>query len=374
MFYVPPFFTYESPLRTFHLGSGGVMTTPFQTMDNTTTAPFLTYMSFAVGGFYINLENYTREFITEQYPRLWCLTGSASPTPVVIPSTANMILYATGSNRRRAATILPCDNGTFYPNYSFLSSLNTTRFINDLYQQELGSVSLRDLYNTSSVYMGLEDNTAGSILSSLYGPDPSDPTSLGDITGSIPCILQRTRDNTSNQISMYDISNLYYGNNIEQKSLYMVDSALSGTDGKVHITLKDDGEGNIYRADATGSNATWNSVGTIFYNEGAIILKSPHLYFFGTDQYSLTFNGVQNTHILRFNVYAQSAQETSSSNPSYMAVPASDSPSDTDQSFTYIDQIYFLDDNLNCVLKCVLAQPLMKKHSDKFKFSPRLDY
>lgn len=70
LFYVPPFFTMESPYRTAVGVSGGLMLTPFFNRSGTSTAPFNTDLAFEVGGHLINLENYTREFILGRYPRL----------------------------------------------------------------------------------------------------------------------------------------------------------------------------------------------------------------------------------------------------------------------------------------------------------------
>jgi hypothetical protein len=57
----------------------------------------------------------------------------------------------------------------------------------------------------------------------------------------------------------------------------ITDSNLSGSDN-LKITIKDDGNGNLYKANNNGVHATWSSVGHIFYDEGIAVIKSPHLY------------------------------------------------------------------------------------------------
>ena len=130
-------------------------------------------------------------------------------------------------------------------------------------------------------------------------------------------IFQRTQDSSSNQVVFFDISNLYYGLRILPKSFVISDSMMSGSGGVVGITIKDDGNGTLYRANSITPNSTWNSVGTIFYNEGIIAIKSPHLYFFGQHQYEMSFKGEQNIHVLRIESIAPLNHLNSSSNPSF---------------------------------------------------------
>jgi len=374
LFYLPPLFTRESPRRSFYAGSGGVLTTPFFTKDGSTFHPFGVDLSFDIAGHNINLENFVRDFAAvdiPRYPRLWELSASAILTPSIVPQTANMLLYATASVRKRALTILPCDNGVFYPNYSLLSRLDQTSFVTDFGGTEIGSISLLNMYPTASIFTGLLSDNSGSIIRELIGPDPTDLTTIGVAPGRVPTILQRTRDTSSNQVCFFDISNLFYGNQIDPNTLTIWDTNLSGSGGKVRITLKDDGIGNLYRADSTGSLATWNSVGNVFYNEGIIAVKSPHLYFFGEEGFGISFKGQQNLHFLHLNCIASPLLETSSSNPTYLPVSASDAANATDQKYVYITDVLIQDDNLNVIGRTKMAQPIVKRTGDKmlFKFS-----
>ena len=76
-FYLPPFFTEESPIRRYVGSHGGILQTPFFEIGGTTDDPFNVAMSFGVNGHYINLENFTKDFVTGRFPRLLYLTGSA---------------------------------------------------------------------------------------------------------------------------------------------------------------------------------------------------------------------------------------------------------------------------------------------------------
>jgi hypothetical protein len=375
-FYVPPFFTRESPTRTYNssLARGGILVTPFFEEDGTTTHPFNVDMSFDVGGQYMNLENYLRDFATGKYPRMLELTASAITVPNNLPESANVILYNTGSVRKRQLTILPCDNGRFLPNYSFLNTLSTSSFVTDLGAVELGTITLRNMYPTSSILTGQYIEGTGSMLRTLTGPDPEDSSSLGRAPGVVPTILQRTRENSSNQVALFDISQLFYGNNINPGSLTLSDYSLSGSSGKVAITLKDDGRGNVYRCNTSSSVATWNNVGNIFYNEGIILLKNPALYFFGADNFTLDFKGQQNIHIMSIACTAAPLMETSSSNPTYIPVSASTLASDQDKKYVYITDVYIHDDNLNVIAKTQLAQPVVKRTGEKLVFKFKMNF
>ena len=69
LFYLPPFFVRESPQRN-------VLKTPFQATSRTTDTPFNVELSFGVRGRDVNLQNYMREFVNANHPRLYYLTSS----------------------------------------------------------------------------------------------------------------------------------------------------------------------------------------------------------------------------------------------------------------------------------------------------------
>ena len=57
LFYVPPMFSTITPSRD-------VLVTPFQTKSKTTYSPYNVDMSFGVNGFYMNLENFVKEYVS----------------------------------------------------------------------------------------------------------------------------------------------------------------------------------------------------------------------------------------------------------------------------------------------------------------------
>lgn len=372
LFYLPPFFTEQSPIRTFYGTFGGVPVTPFFSKDAYTTTPFAVEMAFGCGGHYINLENYVRDFATGRFARLLNLTASITDTTSQTSLSANTLIYSTGSNKKRLYSILPCDNGHFVPNYDLLRPLSGSTFISDLGTYEPGVISLRNMISGTFPADTMIQPT-GSIVSALVGG--SSPDNLGAIPGDSLAIYHRTRDPSSNQVVFFDISNLYYGNQIKPGTFILSDSNLSGSSEKISLTIRDDGLGNLYRADVNGPHATWASVGNIFYNEGIVMLKMPQLYFFGKNEFDVEFQGVQNIHVLTINGFARPLQLISSSNPSYSTGSIdADIANITDQKYVYITNVHLHDDNLNVISRTSIAQPLIKRSGDKFLFKIKMDF
>jgi len=394
-FYLPPFYTKESPYRSFHLGYGGLIATPFFEVDGTSTSPVDVDASFGCAGHYLNLENFVRDFATGTYARLFHLTASVITGSATVPTSFNDYLYASGSNLKRHMTLLPNDNGNFFPNFSFMIpnrddnsvtgipysttqsyrapyKVDSTQFVNDNGSISPGFVTLRNIIPMSFFQSQVQEES-GSLVDALNGVSPEnldyEPSSHGRYT-----VLQRTGDNSSNQVVFFDISNLYYGIQIEPGTVVLKDTNTTGSFGKMELTLIDDGEGNLYRSNTSGSSPDWASVGNVFYNEGIVMLKHPSLYFFGKDNFELSFKGRQNTHILTYNLFKRSLTAFSSSNPNYLPVSASTDANDTDKRFAYITGINLHDDNLNIITKTSLAQPIVARTSDKFLFKVRMDF
>lgn len=379
-FYVPPFFTRESPNRTFQGTFGGVLMTPFQEIDQSSHTPFNTYLSFGVNGHYINLENFGRDFVSKNYPRLWNLTASAIQSTTDI-KTCNDFLYSTASVIKRNVTVLPCDNGAFTPNFDLLrsgtfeteavSGSNYEMYTNDFGVVDLSLITLDKLLPTASINFFLTQES-GSLADQLQGPSPQSFTASW---ATVPTVLQRTRDASSNEVSFFNISNIFYGKRINPSSFIIRDSNISGTNSRVSIRLCDDGLGNLYRADSTGSHASWASVGNIFYNEGVVFVKSPNIPFFGKNGYEVELEGEQPIHIMKIRTTAGSGLVNSSSNPSYQDVSASFNVNDADTGkFVYITNVNFHDDNLNVVMRTHLAQPVIKRDADKIVIASKFDF
>jgi hypothetical protein len=404
-FYLPPFFVEDTPIRRYVGDHGGILQTPFFEIDGTTDDPFNVAMSFGVNGHYINLENFVKEFSAGQFPRLLQLTASTIDY-TTNAQDANVFLYGDGSVAKRNLTILPCDDGNFDPNYEILKNETLSNKYTDPYGvQDLSYINLDNLVNTSSLMMGgVNTDVPDDYVTQLYGPSPETPglepglaykSYIAVVTASISSIAedyefdrgiqkgapltiyQRLLDPSSNQVTIFNISNLYYGRRIMPGSFEIKDVGISGSHDSIKITLRDDSLGNLYRADANTPHFTQNSVGNIFYDEGIVLVKSPHLYFFGKNQYEMSFRGVQNIFTTKYEVVATPGLLNSSSNATYVENAASLKPSGNptdNEVFVYISGMNLHDENMNVVAKARLAQPVIKREGDKILFRVAFDY
>jgi hypothetical protein len=396
-FYLPPFFVEQSPYRQFVGDHGGILVTPFEEVDGATTAPFSVALSFGVGGHYINLENFVRDFASNVFPRLHHLTGVAI-VDSTDAETCNQFLYSQPYVVKRNLSILPCDDGLFVPSYQLLASETLTRAIDDLGLEELSFVQLNDLVHSSTLLFGggafddgnQTDDKVNEYANVQIGFTPEAPfespgpafaahlrnaTSGSDFEAMAPLtIYQRTQDPSSNQVTFFDISNLFYGFRIKPGTLYMHEPNLSGSNSAIKVTLKDDGRGNIYRADCYTSQSTWNSVGNVYYDEGIVVLKSPHVYFYGQDQYELSFRGEQHVHVMKIDALAPNNELNSSSNPQFKPIPLTNLPNDPESEFVYVTGINFHDSDFNVVMKSQLAQPIAKRTGDRIMFKVKFDF
>lgn len=400
-FYVPPFFVEQSPYRQFVNDHGGLLLTPFEEVDGTTTMPFNVALSFGVGGHYINLENFVKDFAANSFPMLYHLTGVALQGDTDA-ETCNQFLYEDPNEPyvpKRNLTVLPCDDGGFVPSFQLLASETLVRAVDDLGIEELSFISLDDMVQTSSLLFGggtFDDGTqpdeqvnAFSALQLGSTPEApfaaAGPALTGFIrgltsgsadaeTGAPLSVYQRTQDPSSNEVVVFDVSNLFYGFRISPGTLTINDPALSGSGGRIGVTLADDGMGNLYRADCLTPQATWNSVGNVYYDEGLIVVKSPHLMFFGEAYYSMGFRGEQHVHVMKVDALAPNNQLNSSSNPTYQQLAPSGHPNDPEDGFVYVTGISFHDTDMNVVMKASLAQPMLKRPGDKVLFRVKMDF
>jgi len=373
LFYLPPFFVKESRSRE-------VPISPFQTTTSTTDDPFNVSLSFGTGGHLINAENFLRDFVTKEYPRLYQLTASMITYTTSENLETNEYLYASGSVRARNLLLLPCDNGKFSPNFDLLISGTKTlipttgsmmsKFVTDNGALDLSFITLNDLIPTGSFRKSITQDS-GSLAGSVMGGSPESP---GVASGDVLSVFQRTGDNSSNEITFFDISNMYYGKRIKPGTLTIKDPAVTGSNGHVSIILKDDGRGMIYRADTLSEQAKWNNIGNVFYDEGVVLLKTPHLPRFGKDQFEISFQGEQDIHVMTVNVPCPKGMINSSSNPAYQIVSATLDANDSDSEFVYITGINFHDDNFNIIARTSLAQPILKRSTDKYLFKAKIDF
>ena len=387
LFYVPPFFVKTTPTREN-------LITPFQTNIKSSEQPFNPVFSFGVGGYIINLPNFVREFKQGYYPRLLHLTASTIDT-TVIDITANGYIYASGSTKKRNLTILPNDNGRFSPNFSLLNTASISEmspFISVNGGIDLSIVTLNDMVPPSSAYSGLptvsvrdlemineslnlpDDTSPNSIAAQVAGVTPENMKLSNQGQGPILTIFQRTRDPSSNEVTFFDISNLFYGNRILPSSFYLSDPSVTGSSGRIKMTIRDNGRGSLYRADCKTPQAVWNNVGTLLYNEGIAVVKSPHIAYFGADGFESSFRGEQNIHILTVNLPAGVGAINSSSNPQYKILSASNNANDLNTRFVYISGLNLHDDNLNVIMRANLAQPVLKREGDEVLLRFKTDF
>ena len=205
-------------------------------------------------------------------------------------------------------------------------------------------------------------------------PDGRCPEDIASISEWLFTSFQMTADPASNEISIFDISNLFYGMTIAPNSFRIEDKFITGSMGRVSIALKDDRRGGLYRADAKTKHAKWANVGNLFYDEGVAIVKSPHIAHFGKDFFKTEFMGDHNIHVSSLSVIAPEGMMNSSSNPNYKLLSASLNANDTAPYFTYVTSINLHDDNLNIIARANLAQPILKRFVEGYMFRIKMDY
>lgn len=393
LFYVPPFFSKDSRNRK-------ILQTPFFDVTGSTEDPFNIALSFGIGSYCINLENFTKDYVTNQFPRLLNLSASRITTQVDDPTLGNDLLYASGSTRKRNLTIIPCDNGKFFPNFEILKKepsqgiLNSAsgtistlaysgdfddRFTNSFGNKDYSLITLNNLiytgssfgkaYATSRIPDG--QDSSGSLMVPLAGPTPEDP---GVAPNNILAVLQRQQDSSSNEVVFFDISNMFFGDSIKPGSFVIEDLDVSGSDKRMTFKLKDNEQGNLYRADSETKHAEWASVGNILYEEGIVVIKTPNMPFFGKDSFKVTFEGERSIYVLEVLVPAEQSVSNASNNPTYKDMQPSDNPADLAKRFTYITGITLHDNNLNIIGRANLAQPVIKRDTDRFVFKLRVDF
>jgi hypothetical protein len=411
VFYVPPFFAtncalpMQESLRYTHASNWayeGATRPEF---------PINQDVAFRLGGHLVNLESYVHDFAGNVQPLCLYLSQSIVKNiayEVTSASfwTANQALYSEVGLVKRNLTILPCDNGIFKPDFTMLatgSSDETSptpltngewRYTDDFGTRDYSVVSLLNAATSSYLNLSSSRDKFGDFpaayttlvcadSSSFVDPDAVNTfltafygtTTTGDEYGtSVFTTLAERLGDMSYTPTFFNISNLFYGKRILPNTLSIFDNELTGSGGKIKIKLKDNGQGSLYRADCKTAHATWSSVGTVFYDEGIAVIKSPNLPSFGEQQFNVNLKGEQDVHALETNILVQQGQLNSSSNPQYYPMTASDYVSEYDEDFVYITGINLHDNNLNIVAKASFAQPIVKRPSEKFLFRIKIDF
>jgi hypothetical protein len=400
-FYLGPFFRQSSPLRRADAGGGGFPITPYDLCDGTTEDPANALMALSVGGHLINIENFVHDLANDLAPAPIGLTYEAA---IVDDSTtpANEVLYAIRSACRRNTFVLPCDDGAWVPNFDLIGScLTGSRHATAPGHQDSSSVYLGELVSSGTALFGSVPGSAErsqeAMMQQVLGIVPEEPGGglgprLRDVLTNIEraiddgtytpsmhrdvptSVYQRTRDASSSDVTIFELSSIFYGSRIMPGSVVITDSAITGSDARMSITLRDDGFGGLHRADSASPWATWNTVGSVHYDEGLLVVKSPHLAMFGKDGFSISFKGERPIHVMRIDALAPANQLNSSSNPAYVPLRPSSNQNDPDTGFVYVTGINFHDENLNVVARTQLAQPMKKRFGDRISFKVKLDF
>ena len=383
LFYLPVLFVRETRTRK-------ILQTPFQETTGKTEDPFNVSMSFSVGGYDPCTENFVKEFVRNEFPRLWKIFSKTIDDQVDAEGiTANDLLYkdldlgitetSPEENRRKLYTVLPCDNGLFAPNHELIESetFGTVRFNDSFGNVRLDLVNLDDLVSTDGLLFGPQTVSnlgaagGGTLFAELEGASPEDPSVA---PGVALTVLRRTGDPSSNEIVIFDASNMFYGDRIEPGSLIMTDKDPAYLTGEFNFMLKDDGQGRIYRADTKSKVAAWNCVGNVLYDEGLIVIKSPMLRFFGKNEFTIEFRGDRNVYVLEVSVPMERNQHNISNNPTYRDLRPNANFNEDAERFTYVTGVQLHDDNLNVIARANLAQPVIKKDNDRFIIKLRMDF
>ena len=369
-FYLPPHWQKASPLRS------NLLVTPYIQRSGSTVDAFNTDLAFRVGAHELALENYVRDRASGHFPRLVNLTSSILGVTPTFPDPEDALM-TSGSFRKRNLTVLPCDNGRFRPDFSVLltgsfvaipeSGSILDKQVNDAGDLDLSLVTLSNLLATASM------GTPTTKTSSLLGPTHEFPA----ITPITPVFsrYQLVGESHSKQVSFFDVPQLFYGGKISEGTVQLRDLyGLTGSGGVVKVLLRDDGHGNLYRADAETEHATWSSVGNVLYDEGVLAVKAPTLNHFGKHGFAFSFRGSHEVHVLRVNMPMPGGMFNSSSNASYRLVSASNDVNSLTEKFVYVTEALVLDENLNVVMRTHLAQPLLRPDGERLIVRSRTDW
>lgn len=400
LFYLGPYFYPESLSRE-------VLFSPYYNTTKITTNPFNSEFSHRVGGKIINLENFVVDLANECFPRIIGMRVGRLSTDRRDDIQSEDFIYSSGSFVKRNLSILPCDNGLFKPNFSYYNNLTYTsdhnRFktptypvtssnndysIISLENQEDRSVVINNNVIVTEIVPGSSfENLAREIFFGQLGPTP-ESTSAGqsgalisqgleverEFRTDLMYLAQVTRDVSSREVTIFNISNIYYGDRIDPNSFEIFDNNLTGSRGDIKIKLKDNGVGSLYRADAKTKHATWNNVGNIFYEEGLVLIKSPHLSPYCRDKFEMSFKGEQNIHTMILNIPAHKRLFNSSSNPTFEKITPSDNANDEDLHSIYVTTVNIHDNNFNIIMKANFSQPIVKTKDDEFVVRLKEDF
>lgn len=346
------------------------------------SSPFNPNFSMGQGGKYLNLPNFVKNFAATddipdnsgayfpmsvngyESPRLYNLSGSLARLPhtagrneTVISTNTHDYCYSETGIKKRNLMILPNDNGLYQPNYFYLKKeedgqkRQSHRYKSDNNVTDYSIISLRNIVQSGSENNLYFDSTRRNFLISYL-----------------------TQDDDSNDVSIFSVPSAYYGEKIHPGTLEISDTKVTGSNEKISLKFKDDLRGSLYRADSVTPHAKWASVGNVFYDEGIVLIKSPHPPCFGKDNHTLKFKGEHTAQVLTINVPAPRDMINSSSNPNFLPVSASLLEQDVGNDLVYITGVNIHDENLNVIMRANLAQPVVKRLTDEYMFKIKMDF
>lgn len=376
-FYLGPMFYSDTPERELNAS-------PYLYSSNLTgSTPFNREFALRTGGKILNLENFVVDLRNQVSPRLINMFPDLAATPSDNVS-ADEYVYGNNYRTKRNLSMLPCDNGLFKPSYNFYELYdgfnNYDSYGNTDVDYSIINLSNRDINLRNDLHSqildgdGFFDNSIMGSLGNQMGPNPIyTGNNMGLVSEDNFFISFMTQDASSNEVVFFDISNLYYGNAIKPGSFEIYDNSLTGSEGAIGIRLKDNGHGSLYRADCKTKVAEWNNVGNIFYEEGLVLIKSPHLVYYGKDYHQIKFKGEQNIHTMIINVPAYKNMFNSSSNPTYVSDYSADKSSEVKEGVC-ITSVNIHDNNLNIIMRANFAQPIFKTKDDEFIIRLKEDF
>jgi hypothetical protein len=367
-------------------------------------------LAMGTNGHEINIQNFLRDFARKQnanntsgMPRLYKLTSSISSNSATDMTSSNELLESPEMLRRNL-TIFPCDNGKFVPNFDLCSVLTESSGVsyphgrtfrssfknynaintnananptNPTYDYSLINLdNLCFVKNNFTFTLSDLSSSSGNVICSPRFPAADYVYLNVDIEGSqsvLHYLPQMLQSSASNQVVCFDVPTLFYGDSIKNGSFYIKDSNISGSDSQFNVTLRDDGMGGLYRNDCKTEAATWNNVGNIFYNEGLALVKSPHLYLFGKNNFSVGFSGSVDKHVSTLEFEIPAVFANSSSNSGYKGF-VSESPEKRSDN-TIISNVNVFDKDFNIVARVNFSQAIAKEQlKDRLYVKLRMDH
>lgn len=366
-FFLAPFFTSSIPSAVSTYFSPNV------TSMQSTDSPVSYRMALGYHANYLNLQNFLVDFAQVRQARAVGMSEGQIISTAFDSRSGSIddLLMLQQENRKRNFSIIPCDDGLFNPDFSILKR-DETRFHYFKNVVLPGMISLDALappgtFANGGVFQEVTSYGTGSYSydgRSTYLPWYQDVNYFTE---------NENPDNSSNLPIIFSIPSMYYMTRIVPETFVITDSNVSGSGG-MSFTLRDDGRGNLYRADARSQHAKWNRVGAIFYNHGIAVILSPHIPFFGKNSFEVSFKGEMRKTVATISIPAKPDIANYSYNPTYKEFPPTQLASEQAESFSYITGINLHDQNLNVVMRAKLAQSIQKREGDEITFRLRYDF